>query len=298
MVEVRDTVLGVPASVALAGPANRQGRIAADHIAGRDSRYSTTQGTSIVQVFDAVGGGTGATERTLERAGVPYRKVYLHPSGHASYYPGTQAMHMKVLFGPEDGRLLGAQVVGFDGVDKRIDVLATALRCGLTVFDLEHLELAYAPPFGSAKDPVNMAGFMAANLLRGDVDYWYAEDYPEKTRDGLLLDVRGASEVEEWRIADSVNIPHLELRERLEELPRDRPVYCYCRSGLRSYLAYRILVQSGFEKVYTLAGGALTFGNYERNVYATGEPHYPVVAHAEHWTALDPGRSVGKPVGP
>ena len=281
MVEVRDTVLGTPANIALAGPANRQGRIAADHIAGRDSRYTTSQGTSIVQVFDAVAGGTGATERSLKNAGVPYRKVYLHPSNHASYYPGAQAMHMKVLFSPDGGRLLGAQVVGFDGVDKRIDVLATALRSGLTVFDLEHLELAYAPPFGSAKDPVNMAGFMAASLLRGDVRYWYAEDYPEKTSDGVLLDVRGAGEFEAWHIQGAINIPQSELRDRVAELPRGRAVYCYCRSGLRSYLAYRVLVQRGFDDVYTLAGGGLTFGDYHRNVYATGEPHYPVVAHAE-----------------
>ena len=281
MVEVHDTVLEAPANIALAGPANRQGRIAADHIAGRNSRYTTSQGTSIVLVFDAVGGGTGATERALKRAGVPYRKVYLHPSNHASYYPGAQAMHMKVLFSPDDGRLLGAQVVGFDGVDKRIDVLATALRSGLTVFDLEHLELAYAPPYGSAKDPVNMAGFLAANLLRGDVHYWYAEDYPDGTRDGVLLDVRSGGEFEKWHIGDAVNIPQSELRQRLGELPRDRAIYCYCRSGLRSYLAYRLLVQSGFQQVYSLAGGGLTFSDYHRNIYATGVPHYPVVAHAQ-----------------
>ena len=285
MVEVRDTVLGTPANIALAGPANRQGRIAADDIAGRDSRYSSTQGTSIVQVFDAVGGGTGATERSLKKSKVPYRKVYLHPSGHATYYPGTHAMHMKVLFSPDDGRILGAQVVGFDGVDKRIDVLATALRCGLTVYDLEHLELAYAPPFGSAKDPVNMAGFLAANLLRGDVHFWYAEDYPERIGEGVLLDVRGAHEFEDWHIGDAIHIPHTELRDRIDELPRGRPIYCYCRSGLRSYLAYRVLVQGGFSEVYTLAGGGLTFSDYHRSVYATGRPRYPVISHAEQWMA-------------
>ena len=285
MVEVSDTVLEAPTNVALAGPANRQGRIAADHIAGRDSRYSSTQGTSIVLVFDAVGGGTGATERALKKEGVPYRKVYLHPSGHATYYPGTHAMHMKVLFSPEDGRLLGAQVVGFDGVDKRIDVLATALRSGLTVYDLEHLELAYAPPFGSAKDPVNMAGFLAANLLRGDVHFWYAEDYPDKIRDGVLLDVRGAREFADWHITGAIHIPHTQLRQRIEELPRNRAIYCYCRSGFRSYLAYRVLVQQGFDEVYTLAGGGLTFSDYHRSVYATGRPHYPVVSHAEQWMA-------------
>ena len=194
-------------------------------------------------------------------------------------------MHMKVLFSPDDGRLLGAQVVGFDGVDKRIDVLATALRSGLTVFDLEQLELAYAPPFGSAKDPVNMAGFLAANLLRGDVRFWYAEDYPDKTRGGVLLDVRGQREFEDWHIGDAMHIPHTELRGRLDELPRDRAIYCYCRSGLRSYLAYRVLIQEGFHEVYTLAGGGLTFSDYHRSVYATGKPRYPVISHAEQWMA-------------
>ena len=147
-----------------------------------------------------VGGGTGASERQLKQVNLPYRKVYLHPSGHASYYPGTSAMHIKVLFHADDGRLLGAQVVGFDGVDKRIDVFATALRAEMTVFDLEHLELAYAPPFGSAKDPVNMAGFLGSNLLRGDHLMWYPEDYPEQTNLGTILDVRTEREYEEWHI--------------------------------------------------------------------------------------------------
>lgn len=268
MVEVRDTVLGRPSLIALAGPANRQGRVAADHIGGVDSRYTTTQGTSIVQVFDLVAAGTGLTERQLRAADVDYRKVHLHPAGHATYYPGTASMHMKLLFAPE-GRLLGAQVVGRDGVDKRVDVLATALRAGMTVYDLEQLELAYAPPFGSAKDPVNMAGFLAANLLRGDVRFWYAEDYPDATRDALLLDVRRRDEFDEWHVPGSVHIPHTELRERLDELPRDRRILCYCRSGQRSYLAYRLLAQSGFGQAATLAGGTLTFANVHRE-FASG----------------------------
>jgi rhodanese-related sulfurtransferase len=269
MVEVRDTVLGRPVIIALAGPANRQGRIAADHIAGVSSAYASTQGTSIVQVFDLVAGGTGLTERQLRAAEVDYRKVHLHPAGHATYYPGTSSMHMKLLFDPA-GRILGAQVVGRDGVDKRIDVLATALRAGLTVYDLEHLELAYAPPFGSAKDPVNMAGFLAANLLRGDVRFWYAEDHPDATRGALLLDVRRRDEFDEWHVPGSLHVPHTELRDRLDELPRDRPIRCYCRSGQRSYLAYRLLVQSGFDDVATLAGGTLTFAQVQRRFAAAG----------------------------
>lgn len=281
MVEVTDTITGEATLVALAGPANRQGRVAADHICGRDSVYQSSQGTAILKVFDMVGGGTGASERTLRRAGIVYRKVYLHPSGHASYYPGTAPMHIKVLFEPDDGRLLGAQIVGFDGVDKRLDVFATALRAGLTVYDLEHLELAYAPPFGSAKDPVNMAGFLASNLLRGDHRFWYAEDYPLRTNEGTLLDVRTELEYAEWHIPGAVNIPLGQLRQRLGEIPRDKPVFAYCRVGFRGYLAYRILVQRGFAHVCNLAGGGLTFSSYHRTVYSTGGATYPFVAHAE-----------------
>ena len=177
-VQVVDTVTGAGVVVPLAGPANRQGRIAADHIAGRSSAYRSTQGSAVVKAFEVTAGGTGASEKTLRRTGIDYRVVYVHPNGHAGYYPGTSAMHLKLLFAPADGRILGAQVVGRDGVDKRIDVLAVALRAGMTVFDLEELELAYAPPYGSAKDPVNMAGFQAANLLRGDVAFWYPQEWP------------------------------------------------------------------------------------------------------------------------
>ena len=228
-----------------------------------------------------VGGGTGASERTLSRAGMAYRKVYLHPSGHASYYPGTAPMHIKLLFQPDGGRLLGAQIVGFDGVDKRLDVFATAILAGLTVYDLEHLELAYAPPFGSAKDPVNMAGFLGANLLRGDHMFWYAEEYPMRTNEGTLVDVRTALEYAEWHIPGAINIPLGELRQRSGEIPKDKPVFVYCRVGFRGYLAYRMLVQRGFDHVCNLAGGSLTFSSYHKTVYSTGEATYPFVAHAE-----------------
>ena len=279
-VQVTDTVTGEHVVIPLAGPANRQGRIAADNISGRPSSYASTQGTGIVKLFDLTAGMTGVTERTLRRLGRPYSKVHVHPNGHASYYPGTHAMHLKVLFDAIDGQLLGAQAVGVDGVDKRIDVLAVAIRAGMTIEDLEHLELAYAPPYGSAKDPVNMAGFVGGNLLRGDVSLWYAEEWPGLPEDAVLLDVRSATEHEEWSIPGSLLIPHKELRSRLAEVPEGAPVYVYCRSGFRSYLAQRILVQSGWPDARTLAGGELTF----RAVHPDGSAGwaaYPVVTYAE-----------------
>jgi rhodanese-related sulfurtransferase len=244
------------------------------------STYSSTQGTGIVKLFELTAGMTGATERTLKRVGRNYLKVHVHPNGHASYYPGTHAMHLKVLFDAADGQLLGAQAVGVDGVDKRIDVLAVAIRAGMTIEDLEHLELAYAPPYGSAKDPVNMAGFVGGNLLRGDVALWYAEEWPGLPEGAVLLDVRSALEHAEWAIPGSLLIPHKELRARLAEVPAGAPVYVYCRSGFRSYLAQRILAQSGWPDARTLAGGELTF----RAVHPDGSAgwaEYPVVTYAE-----------------
>jgi NADPH-dependent 2,4-dienoyl-CoA reductase/sulfur reductase-like enzyme/peroxiredoxin family protein/TusA-related sulfurtransferase/rhodanese-related sulfurtransferase len=258
-VEVIDTVTGVPSLIPLAGPANRQGRIAGENICGRDTTYSSTQGTAVVKVFDMTGGGTGASEKGLKRAGRAYQKIYLHPSGHAGYYPGSAQMHIKVLFEPGSGKLLGAQVVGYDGVDKRLDVFATAIRAGMTIDQLQHLELAYAPPYASAKDPVNMAGFIGDNLLRGDLALWYAEEFPAKTSDGMILDVRSSQEYELWHIPGAVNIPLGKLRSQLDKIPRDRMVYLYCKVGFRSYLAYRLLSQRGFAKLATLAGGSLTF---------------------------------------
>ena len=287
-VETMDVVTGLAALVPLAGPANRQGRVAADHICGRPSRYRGTLGTAIVKVFEMTGGGTGASEKVLRQLRLPYRKVYLHPSGHASYYPGTAPMQVKLLFAPEDGRLLGAQVVGYDGVDKRLDVFATAIRAGMTVFDLEHLELAYAPPYGSARDPVNMAGFIGANVLRGDLNLWYAETYPEETRDGVIVDVRSAVEYEKWHIPEATHIPLGELRQRHDEIPRDTPVFLYCRVGFRSYLAYRILVQLGFQQVATLAGGSKTFMSYHRTDLSDGRPGVSFVAYAEEALARTP----------
>jgi len=280
-VEVTDTITGEATLIPLAGPANRQGRIAAENIFGRATEYDSTQGTAIVKVFDMTGGGTGASEKALIRADIPFNKIYIHPSGHAGYYPGTNPMHIKVVFDPAGGRIFGAQVVGFDGVDKRLDVFATAIRAGMTVYDLENLELAYAPPYGSAKDPVNMAGFVASNLLRGDVRFWYAEDYPGKTGDATLVDVRSPKEFGEWSIPGAINIPLKELRGRLDELNRSKPVLLFCRVGFRSYLAYRLLHQTGFVNLATLSGGSRTFTSYHRNITATGKPGVPFLAHAE-----------------
>ena len=284
---VRDTVTGERVVVPLAGPANRQGRIAADHIVrgeGRSARYTSTQGTGVVKVFDMTVAMTGAAEKALQRTGRAYRKVYLHPSGHASYYPGTAPMHMKVLFDPVDGCVLGAQAAGWDGVDKRIDVFAVAIRAQLTVEDLEELELAYAPPYGSAKDPVNMAGFQAANLLRGDLRLWYAEEWPTLPPDAFVLDVRSPAEHEHWSLPGSTLIPLKQLRERLAELPKARPIYLYCRSGFRSYLAYRVLAQEGFDAL-TLSGGELTFRAVHRGS-PKGTRAVPVITYAEDETAL------------
>ncbi|MEN8237673.1 MAG: FAD-dependent oxidoreductase [Actinomycetota bacterium] len=288
-VETAHFYTGEPVLSMLAGPANRQGRIAANTIFDRDSAYRGTQGTGIVKIFDMTAGGTGMTETDLTRHGIAYRKVYTHQNGHAEYYPGTSPMFVKALFAPDDGALLGAQVLGWDGVDKRIDVLSVALAAGMTVFDLKHLELAYAPPYGSAKDPVNMIGFQASNLLLGDLDLWYPEDYPACADTVTILDVRSLVEYEHWHVAEAISIPYTELRARLDEVPRDRPVYTYCRSGFRSYIAYRILTQSGFDEVASLSGGMITFHGFHRTPLKVGEGGRPVVTYAEDILAQRPG---------
>jgi NADPH-dependent 2,4-dienoyl-CoA reductase/sulfur reductase-like enzyme/rhodanese-related sulfurtransferase len=258
-IEVQDFVTGLPTQVPLAGPANRQGRIAADHIFGRDSRYRGTQGTAIVRVFDLTAAMTGASEKVLRSAKRDYRKVYVHPMHHAGYYPGAEPMTLKLVFDPTTGELFGAQAVGGQGVDKRIDVLATAIQAGMTVFDLEEMELAYSPQYGSAKDPINMAGFVAAGLLRGDhpqIDVDAVVGDP--ARAPLLIDVRTASEYADGHIPGAINIPVDELRTRMALLPRDRPLAVYCQVGQRGYLAARILLQNGFE-AQNLGGGYKTY---------------------------------------
>lgn len=258
-VEVKNTITGEPSLIALAGPANRQGRIIADRIFGKSSQYDSTQGTAILQVFDLTIAATGASEKQLKAAEIPFEKIYIHPQGHAGYYPGTNPMHFKLLFAPVTGKILGAQIVGYDGVDKRIDVIATAIRTEMSVSQLEDLELAYAPPYGAAKDPINIAGFVACNLLEGVIDFWYPEEKAAVTPETIIVDVRDPDEFSQWHIEGSVNIPLREIRTRLSELVKDRPVFLYCSIGFRSYLAHRILIQSGFQKVKTLAGGARTY---------------------------------------
>jgi len=253
-VEVREFVSGEPALIPLAGPANRQGRIAAEVILGRDSRYHASQGTAICKVFELTFAMTGLSEAALRRKGLDYRCVYLHPADHATYYPGAQALTLKLLFEPTRGLILGAQAVGGAGVDKRIDVLAVAQRAGLTVFDLEDLELCYAPPFGSAKDAVNMAGFVAANVLRGDVALWQPEELAQLGPDQMLVDVRTFQENANGTIPGAICAPVDELRERLDDLPRDKELLVFCQVGLRGYIAARLLSQEGF-RVRNLSGG-------------------------------------------
>ena len=254
-VEVKDFVTGQWSLVALAGPANRQGRIAADVIAGRDSRFRGTQGTSILGLFGGAAAWTGVSERTLKRLGdQDYEKIYLFPNSHAGYYPGAKMLGLKVLFRKSDGRLLGAQAVGEDGpaVDKRISALAVALQMNATVYDLEESELCYAPQFGSAKDAVNFAGMVAADILRGDMPIAHWED----AADGFLLDVREPIELVLEKVPGARNIPLPQLRTRLDELPRDREILVFCRTAQRSYYATRILLQHGF-KARNLSGGML-----------------------------------------
>ena len=276
-VEICSTVTGQRANVALAGPANRQGRIAADHICGRDSAYPGAQGSSILKLFDLTAAATGLNEKTAQAAGVAYDKVVTYSASHASYYPGSTNMTLKVLFAPADGRILGAQIVGRDGVDKRIDVLACAIRAGLTAHELTQLDLAYAPPYASAKDPVNMAGYVIENVRAGLVRQHHWDQVAGLPRDGsaILLDVRTPGEVASQGPVreDAVNIPLDDLRGRLNELDRDREIYVNCFSGLRSYLACRMLSQHGF-RCSNLSGG-WRFWSYAagRGAHSGGPTH-------------------------
>ena len=259
-VEIKDFVTGDPAQVPLAGPANRQGRIAADNIFGRSTKYRGTQGTAILGLFGKTAAMTGQSEKALLRSQRPYRKIYVHPAHHAGYYPGAEGMTIKLLFDPDNGKILGAQAVGGAGVDKRIDIIAVAIQAGMTVYDLEEMELCYAPQFGSAKDPVNMAGFVASGLLRGDHPQINLEDALAAASRGevFLLDVRSATEYAGGHIPGATNISVDELRGRLSELPKDREIVAYCQVGQRGYIATRILLQNGF-KVRNIGGGYRTY---------------------------------------
>ncbi len=255
-VQIKNFVTGADTLISLAGPANKQGRIAADNICGGHSRYTGGQGSSVVKLFDMTAAATGINEKTAKSQGIEADKVILSPMSHAGYYPGGQIMTMKLLFEKETYRILGAQIVGFHGVDKRIDVLATALRAGMKAYELADLDLAYAPPYSSAKDPVNMAGYIVENIKNGVVRQWYYDEADTLPRDGsvILLDTRTPLEYSAGHVEGFVNIPVDELRERLGELDKEKPVYVICQSGLRSYIASRILTGHGFD-AYNFAGG-------------------------------------------
>ncbi len=254
-VEVQDFVLGDSALIPLAGPANKQGRMVADNICGNKRKYNGTQGTAILKVFDLTVAMTGASEKALAKTSINYEKLYIHPANHAGYYPGAKQMHTKLLFEKPAGRILGVQIVGSDGVDKRIDVFAVAIRAGMTVFDLQELELAYAPPYGSGKDPVNIAGYAAANILDGTVKVRHLSKLKD---DDFVLDVRTNAEFARGSIPKAKNIYLNDLRDKLDELPRDRTINVYCTVGFRSYVACCILEQNGFD-ARNLSGGYITY---------------------------------------
>ncbi|MDR7236740.1 CoA-disulfide reductase [Neobacillus drentensis] len=273
-VEVVDYISGTKAMIPLAGPANRQGRIAANNMMGKKERYQGTLGTSIAKVFDLTVAATGNNEKILKRLDISYEVVHIHPSSHAGYYPGAAPIALKLIFDKETGKIFGAQAVGLDGVDKRIDVIATAIKGGLTVEDLTNLELSYAPPYSSAKDPVNMAGYVASNIMEGELEMiqWHEID-KVIANGGLLIDVREPMEREFGFIEGSINIPLNDLRCKMFQLPKDKPIYVSCQVGLRGYLAARILNNSGF-KAINLDGGWKTYSsvygsNLNKNVETT-----------------------------
>jgi rhodanese-related sulfurtransferase len=257
VIEVKDFVTGEWTVIPLAGPANRQGRIAADTIFGRESQFRGVQGTSVCGIFDFVIATTGANEKTLKRLGYDYDKVYLHPGHHVGYYPNAKPIALKLLFAKADGQILGAQAVGQEGVEKRIDVLALALQTQTTVFDLEEAELCYAPQFGAAKDPINMAGMIAANALHGDAPLVHWQQLNE-LGDRLLLDVRNPGEFESGYVPGAINIPLPKLREYLSKLDHKREIWVYCQVGQRGYYATRLLRLNNFQ-AYNLSGGYKTY---------------------------------------
>ena len=261
-VQIKDFVTGQPTAVPLAGPANRQARVVADNIAGIDHTYGGAQGSAVIKVFSLTAAATGANERTLKRQNIPYLAVYTHPFSHATYYPGAVQISMKLLFSP-DGRILGCQAVGADGVDKRIDVVATAMRLGAKATDLCDLELTYAPPYSSAKDPVNMLGYVAENVLSGLIEVaTFDEALARDPQTSMLLDVRTPREFERGHVPGALNIPVDELRDRLDEIDPSKEIYEYCQVGVRAHTAYRILKQHGFN-VKNVTGGWKTYANRE-----------------------------------
>ena len=258
-IEAQDFVTGAQTLVPLAGPANRQGRMAADNMLGRNEHYQGTQGTAICKVFDLAIAATGKNEKQLQHDGIAYEKVYVHTASHASYYPGAEIISFKMLFDPKTGKIFGAQAAGKDGVDKRIDVMAVAQRAGMTVAQLQHLELTYAPPYGSAKDVINQAAFVACNIINGDATPIHFDEIANLSADQILLDVRNPGERENGNhLAGDINIPVDQLRQRMDELPKDKEIIIYCQVGLRGNVAYRQLVNNGF-KARNLIGGLRTY---------------------------------------
>jgi NADPH-dependent 2,4-dienoyl-CoA reductase/sulfur reductase-like enzyme/rhodanese-related sulfurtransferase len=266
-VEIKDYVTGLPAIIALAGPANKQGRIAADNSMGRNSSYNGSLGTAIVKVFDMSMASTGASEKILKRNNIPYLISYTHSDSHAGYYPGAEKLSVKLIFSPDDGKVLGTQIVGKEGVDKRIDVIATAIRGGMTVFDLEELELAYAPPYSSAKDPVNIAGFVGANILKGDLKNIYWHDLCTlDENETIIIDMRNKEELEKVGMVDgALHIPLNDLRKRLPELDGNKSYIPFCAVGQRSYIGHRILVQNGFQSKM-FSGGFVTYSGIREKI--------------------------------
>lgn len=271
-VEVKDFITGNSAFIPLAGPANKQGRIVADNISGISSEYNGTQGSAVLKLFDMTVATTGINEKSAKATGIDYDKTYIYSGSHASYYPNANNMSIKALWDKKTLKILGIQIVGFDGVDKRMDVLATAIRFGAKITDLTELELCYAPPFGSAKDPVNMLGFVAENIITEKVKQFFWHDVESLPRDGsvTLLDVRTATEVQRGKIDGFINIPLDSLRERISEISKDKPVYVHCHSGIRSYIACRILMGNGYE-CFNLAGG---WRLYESVINEKNVPEY------------------------
>lgn len=257
-IEEEDFITKESTLVPLAGPANRQGRMAANNMFGRNESYQGTQGTAICKVFDLAIGSTGKNEKQLIKANMPYEKIYVHTASHASYYPGAETVSFKMLFEPTSGKILGAQAVGKDGIDKRIDIMAVAQRAGMTIDQLQHVELTYAPPFGSAKDVINQAAFVAANIMAGDTKAIHFDEIDTLTDQQVLLDVRNPGELQNGFIEGAINIPVDQLRQRMNELPKDKEIIVYCQVGLRGNVAYRQLVNNGF-KARNLLGGYRTY---------------------------------------
>jgi len=258
-VQVKNFITQEPTGIPLAGPANKQGRIVADVIAGRDTKYQGILGASVVKVFDLIVSTVGLTEKQLKKTDIKYEKIYIHPNNHAGYYPGAVPITLKLIFEVPSGKILGVQAAGGPGTEKRIDVIATVIKFKGTVFDLEELELTYAPPFGSAKDPVNMAGFVAANVLRGDMPIWHWHEIEKiRANNSFFLDVRTSEEYQVGTIEGAVNISDLELRSRLDEVPKDKEIYVICEVGFRGYLSTRLLIQKGYH-VKNLSGGYKLF---------------------------------------